>query len=453
MNLLTIAWKSICQRRLASALTSFSIALGVMMVVLVLFLANAISSAFSQTGLGYDLIVGPKGSDTQLVLSAVYRVQPPIENLPYLYLDQIRSDRRVERAVPLAFGDVTQEGSFPIVATTAEFFEHEYAPRKKFQVRKGGRRINDAFDAIIGAQVADQNQWNVGSQFTLVHGGADSGHVHDDKFTVVAVLAPTGTANDRTVFLTLEGFYSLDDHEKPVDEIETRLRKFYGSDPEMLAKVLAQLADYRAHLKEDQEAGVDHHDHDHHHHHAAPDAMREVSAILVRSKSDMQGIDLFHDLKTGYQSMPVRPVTTMNNLKRDVIGNMEKGLLVLTAMIIVVSGVSILVSIYNSMSDRRREIGIMRALGAGRTAVFSIILAESSLLCVGGGFFGWLLGHVIAVSAAPWLSRRTGLILDPWTFTTYELVLIPVMLILGALVGFLPAMTAYRTDVADALNH
>ena len=126
MNLLTIAWKSIRQRRLASSLTALSIGLGVMLMVLVLVIFGAVDSAFNQTSVGYDLIVGPKGSDLQLVLSAVYRMQPPIENLPYLFLEQMQKDPRVVSAVPLAFGDVTKEGSFPIVGTTTQYFENEY---------------------------------------------------------------------------------------------------------------------------------------------------------------------------------------------------------------------------------------------------------------------------------------------------------------------------------------
>ncbi|MGV2341575.1 MAG UNVERIFIED_CONTAM: ABC transporter permease [Planctomycetaceae bacterium] len=152
MNLLTIAWKSLRQRRLASSLTALSIALGVMLMVLVLVIFGAVNSAFTQRSVGYDLIVGPKGSELQLVLSAVYRMQPPIENLPYPYLEQLRRDRRVVSAVPLAFGDVTEQGDFPIVGTTPEYFENDYMPGQKFLMR--GQRIGKLFDAIIGAAVA-----------------------------------------------------------------------------------------------------------------------------------------------------------------------------------------------------------------------------------------------------------------------------------------------------------
>lgn len=450
MNLFTIAWKSVRQRSLASGLTALSIALGVMLMVIVLVMSGAIEQAFSQRSVGYDLIIGPKGSDLQLVLSSVYRVQPPIENLPYMYLTQLKADRRVTTAVPLAFGDVTEQGAFPIVGTTSEYFENDYAPGFQFQIR--GERMQRLFDSIIGAEVARQNGWDIGSEFTIKHGGADSVDVHDEKFKVVAVIAPTGTANDRSVFLNLEGFYAIDGHEKPIDEIEKRLRDFYAAEPETLATALQQLEQVRAKTSEaaaagDQAAGQ----------HAppvydSPDAMKEVTAVFVKTRSAFDAISLQGDLKKGFQAMAVNPVRPIQRLMENVLGNIQKALVVLTGVIIAVSGVSIFVSIYNSMSDRRREIGIMRALGAQRTAVFSIVLAESAVLCLGGGLAGWLLGHGLAVLSAPAVSARTGLLLNPWAINPWELILFPILLLLAILVGFLPATTAYRTNVADALH-
>ena len=142
-------------------------------------------------------------------------------------------------AVPLAFGDVTEEGSFPIIGTTPEYFENDYMPGRAFKIR--GSRVNGLLDTIIGYEVARKNDWDIGSTFTIVHGGAESGHVHDEKFVVVAVLAPTGTANDRTVFLNLEGFYAIAGHSKPIPEYEKRLKDFYAADPERLALAMSQL--------------------------------------------------------------------------------------------------------------------------------------------------------------------------------------------------------------------
>lgn len=444
MNLLLIAWKNLLQRRLASSLTALSIGLGVMLMVLVLVISGAVETAFTQRSIGYDLIVGPKGSDLQLVLSAVYRIQPPIENLPAMYLDELHNDRRVVTAVPLAFGDVTEDGSFPIVGTTDEYFENEYLPGQKFSFQSGGQRMVQLFDAIIGADVARQNGWNKDDRFSILHGGAE-GSKHDEKFTVVAVLAPTGTANDRTVFLNLDGFYAIDGHEKPVEEIEKRLRDFYAADADRLQQALTELDDYRRQLDAQEQTGTPA---------VAPRAMQEVTAVLIRTRSEtpFDAISFSADLQKGFQAMAVNPIRPIQRLMTNVIGNVQKALMVMTGLIILVSGVSIFVSIYNSMSDRRREIAIMRSLGAGRHHVFGIILAESALLCTGGACLGWLTGHALAVIASPWLIRRTGLLISPWNISPWELTLFPALAILGILVGFLPALTAYRTNVADALS-
>jgi putative ABC transport system permease protein len=452
MNLFSIAWKSVKQRRVASLLTALSVALGVMLMVVVLVIAGAVDGAFNQKSIAYDLIIGAKGSDLQLVLSSVYRVQPPIANLPYMYLDQLQNDRRIETAIPLAFGDFTkaEHGSFPIVGTTNEYFLHEYTPKKMFEVedQEGTRQLSKLYDAVIGSQVAYRNNWKVGDQFSIVHGSADSEEAHEELFTIVSVLRQTGTPNDRSVFLNLEAVYILDGHQKPIDEVETRLKDFYGNDKERLDIAMNQIGELKRRRAKGQELGdktmgygLD-----------TPDAMKEITAVYVKTRAVFDSVTLHGELKNSSKAMAVNPIEPIRRLMKNLVGPIKSALMVLTGMIIAVSGISIFVSIYNSMSDRKREIGIMRALGARRTSVFSIILAESTVLCLGGGLMGWLIGHGLSVAFAPYVSAETGLLLDGWALNPWEFVLFPVLLVLGALVGFLPAMTAYRTNVADALT-
>ncbi len=452
MSLLKIAWKSVKQRWLASLLTALSVALGVTMMVLLLVLSGALESVFNQKSIAYHLIVGAKGSDLQLVLSSVFRVEPPIANLPYMYLEDLRQNSHVELAIPLGFGDFTkpEHGSFPIVGTTEAYFENEYSPGQNFQVvpQPETRRLTGVYDAIIGSFVAETNGWKAGDKFSIVHGGADSETVHDETFTIVAVLRQTGTPNDRSVFLNLEAVYTLEGHQKPVDEVEKRLREFYGDNPERLHTALTQLDEVRVKRAKGKEIGDPHMGYGL----DTPDAMKEITAIYVLMDSDMNSFNLFRKLKSGGKAMGVNPIQPIQKLMKNIIGNLKNVLTVLTAMIIAVSGISIFVSIYNSMSDRKREIGIMRALGARRGSVFAIILAESAVLCIGGGVIGWLFGHTLSVIGAPIVSAKTGLLLDGWAINPTEFWLFPLLLVLGVLVGFLPAMTAYRTNVADALQ-
>ena len=235
MNLLVIAFKSLKQRALSSSLTALSVALGIMLVVSVLVIKSVVDDTFTQRSVGVSLLVGPRGSDLGNVLSAVYRIGKTSENLPWRDLTEDLPSRAmrlagvkdpsdiIEWAIPMTMGDVTEEGTFPVVGTTPKYFKVEYASGQKF--RKKGELPVNPFDAMIGSRVARENGWDVGSQFSLIHGGAD-GHVHDEKFTITGVLAPTGTANDGTVFVNIEGFFLISGHEKPPEEAIQRLKDF-----------------------------------------------------------------------------------------------------------------------------------------------------------------------------------------------------------------------------------
>ncbi len=450
MNIFAIAWKSIRQRGLASSLTALSVSLGVALMVAILIVNALVTSTFKQTGSGYDLIVGPQGSKTDLVLSTIYRIGAPIENLPWRYYEELKKDPRIENAVPFAFGDSTEVGNFPIIGTTVEYFTIEYIPGKKFLV-KGDWPVK-TWDAVIGAKVAKDNNWTIGSQFKLIHAGQDD-HVHDEMFTVTGILAKTGTANDRTVFVNLGGFFALAGHEKPAEEALAREADFFGEPLETIKeRYKAELADLASH---------DHSAEGHeHHHHATPDFQKEVTSILLKMShpenrptiAQSKAIEFSSELKEGFKAQAVNPVEVMNKLNRELVGNVSLAMLFLTYLIIIISGIGIFVSIYNSMSDRRREIAIMRALGADRIHILLIILSESILLCLVGGMVGMLLGHGLVVVAAPLIEARAGLLIEPFAFELAELYILPGMLVLAIIVGFIPAMTAYQTNVAEHLQ-
>lgn len=419
-----------------------------MLMVSVLVIYGILQSTFNQRAINYDVIVGAKGDPLQLVLSTVYHISPPIENLPYRYYLELKNDVRVSVAIPVAMGDVTQEGNFPIVGTTQEFFDVDYAPKRPFLVK--GHGFRRPFDAYIGSRVALENHWTVGTKLKLVHGGAATGHVHDEEFEVVGLLAPTGTPHDKTVYVNLEGFYQIQGHDKPLDEAIKREREFFG-EPELNASQLN--AEIEMLEKKFGKHDHGHEGHDHKGHvHKLPDVQKEVTSILLQCRTPIAGSMVISDLKKGNKAQGVNPIVPMQKLMTDILGPVQILLLVMTGLIVLVSGIGIFVSIYNSMAARRREIAIMRALGAQRGTVLSIILAESIILCVGGGVVGLILGHGLVFAASPIVEVKTGLIVNPFAFSQYEFILFPVLFSLGVLVGFLPGMTAYQTDVAESLN-
>ena len=453
MNLFTIALKSLRQRALASILTALSVALGVMLVVGVLLLGRIINETFGRKSVSYDFIVGPKGSDMQLVLSSIYRIEPPIANLPYLFYQDLKHDPMVADTVPLAFGDYTQQGGFPIVGTLSKYFAWGYARDKEYRVT-AGRFLRQPFDAVIGSEVARRNGWSIGSKFKLVHGGAESTHVHNEEFEVVGVLAPTGTPDDRTAFIQLNGFYAVAGHEKPITEAINGWRDFNGLPPLSGTELDAEAAKFGGHAHDhshgDEHAG-------HHHAHATPDIQKEVTAILVRLRKP-PGIDAAiaapafeNKMRKGFKAQAVNPIKPMARLQNEFVGTIRNALLALTVVILAVSGVSIFVSIYNSMSERLREIAVMRALGARRETVFGVILAESLLLCLVGGAIGVLAGHLLIVVATPVIRAKTNLLVEPWAADPAELWLLPALVALAIVAGVLPGLRAYRADVAESL--
>ncbi len=203
-----------------------------------------------------------------------------------------------------------------------------------------------------------------------------------------------------------------------------------------------------------------------------PVEQREVTAILVRTSNNLVAPLLQNSINEGSKAQVVLPVLEIFSLFEVFVKPVQLVLLVLTAMICVVSGVSILVSIYNSMAGRRHEIAVMRALGASRSSVLSIVLIESIMLALGGGALGWIMGHGLNWLASPIIEGRTGVSVGffdfapkidlyhllggvgdiQWLSVSSELLLIPSLLVLAVIVGFLPALAAYRTDVAGSLG-
>lgn len=167
---------------------------------------------------------------------------------------------------------------------------------------------------------------------------------------------------------------------------------------------------------------------------------------------DLNALSIVRSVNKSNVAQAVMPIGEVTNLFDIFVNPIERILLGLAILIVIVSGISIMVSIYNSMSERRHEIAVMRALGAGRSTVMLIVLLESVLLALGGGLAGWILGHAGIAALGPSIAARTGVMVGFTQFVALELRIIPGLILLAAVAGFLPALVAYRTDVAKTLT-
>lgn len=438
MSLWKIAWRSIQQRSLASTLTAISMALGVALVVAVLVIHGVIDKSFRRSAQGYDLIIGPKGSRLDLVLNTVYHMGRPVGTLPYRYYTELADQRfaaDVETAVPICMGD--SYSGFRVIGTNPDMFDKlEYLDGQKYTFQPGGRNFdwNAPFEAVVGATAARKTGVKVGSTFRPVHGEAGEGEAHDDPFTIVGILEPTGTPIDRAFFVNIKGFYSL----HTVEAAEEKPGS--GAAPAEAAPTTDSASSASPH---NEKSASHHHEEDE----------QKISAVLVvTQKDDYQRAMAFpRRVVEELDVQAVAPAEEIDRLFRGLVGDIQVVLLILAVLIVVVAGIGIMVSIYNSMNDRRREIAIMRALGARRSTVMAVILVESILLALGGGAIGTLLGHGLTGALAPIIAERTGVVVSALHFQTNELILIPGLIVLASAVGYMPAVIAYRTDVAQSL--
>jgi putative ABC transport system permease protein len=426
MSLWKVAWRSIQQRFLVSLLTILSMGLGVALVVAVLVVYSVVEQSFHHGGEGYDLIVGAKGGKEQLVLNTVFYLSQPVGNIPYSFYEELTEGAKyagdVETAIPVCMGHTYQ--GFRVVATVPEMFTKlNYQGNKSYQFDGGENfKADKPFEGVLGATVAARTGLQVGEPIKGIAGGS---HVDKQPFTVVGILAPTGTPVDRAVFVNMRGFQHM--HDVGGEHAEEEPSEKHGGHAE---------------------------------HGGHADEIKEVNAILVclRSIPGQPGeaapglVDkVARSINTGRVAQAVVPVKVVSELFEGVLGKLQWILLGMAVLTVVEAGIGIMVSIYNSMSDRRHEIAVMRALGASRFTVMMVILMESILLALMGGAMGLLLGHGAIWLCSPLIADWTGVAIGLMQFQPVELILIPGLVVLASAVGYLPAVAAYRTDVAKSL--
>lgn len=417
-RLFRIVWHSLRTHRLSSSVTVGSVALAIGLAMSVFSLSTQTRNAFLGGPIGFDAVLGARGSQLQLVLNTVFHLETSPGNIPWSVYQQVKSTAGVRLAVPYALGD--NYYGYRIVGTSDELFtEFEYQKGQKFAIQPGGRHFDQTRrEAVIGSYVAQQTGLRVGSKFNPSHGLAwEPGTEHAEVYVVVGVMEPTNSPSDRVIWIPIEGVFRMSGH------------VLRGSDP---TGFLAQ-------------PGT-----------AIPDEHKEVSAVMLEFEHARVG-PVLADLvnRQGKVATLAWPIPGVLAQFFDKLGWVVSILELVAYLVVVVAAGSILASLHNTMNERRQEFAILRALGASRVTVSSVIVLESTVIAALGSVvgFGVYLG-VLAV-ARMLVRDTTGVVLDLFD-THWALWAVPSgMIVLGALSGVLPAMKAYSTDVATHLqpNH
>jgi putative ABC transport system permease protein len=391
MTIFMLVVKYLQGRFVASTLTAVSIALGVSLVVASVLLSRGIREGFIDGATDYNLIVGAKGSPTQLVLGVVFRLDLATPNIPYTIYEDLRQDPRVETAVPIGVGDAYS--GFRYVATNSAYFA-AYPWRRRAFTLAAGRFFAEnppsepTYEAVLGAEAARSTGLRIGDRFY------EGEEMAEYPLTAVGILRPTGSADDRAIFLSLSSYWGMNEVARGM-------------------------------------------------------AVKPLTAVLVRPKRMSDLPSLHREVNVAPDTQAVLPSGVLLTIF-NMMAVAEDVLKMILAIVGVIVLLYVFVSMYSATMERRREIATMRALGARRASVFGIILVESAALATLGGLAGIVGGHVLAYLAEALLGS-SGLVTNPLRFDVFEPAVLAGIIILGTLAGLLPAVLAYRTEVAENL--
>ncbi len=413
-TMLRIATRSMRRHALSTSITVLSAALAAGLVMAVFSIAAQSTRAFQGGALGFDAVLGARGSTTQLVLNAVFHLQTSPGNLPYSTYQEIAQDPRVAAAYPYAVGDNYR--GFRIVGTVPELFtRHEIDGEKVFHLPGNGELFDPGKrQAIIGSVVAQETGLRRGLPFHPTHTlDEGSDHHHHEDFVVTGVLAPTNSPADRVIWIPIEGMYRMEGH------------VLRGTGEDYVAQ-----------------PGV-----------PIPDEHKEVSAVMLRLKSGHAGMGLLKDYgQKDKQASLAWPITAEIQTLFQRLSWVSQVLVLVAYLIVVVAAGSLLASLYNTMNERRREFAILRSLGARRATLLGVIVLESVLIAGLGALLGYGVAWGILEVAAGNIREETGVVVETLAYHPVLWWTPLAMIGVGALAGLIPAWKAYSTDVSRELS-
>jgi len=464
VNLWLIAWNYLWNRKLTTFLTIVSVALGVALITSVLLLHTETERRFVQEGQAFDVAVGAKGSPQQLVLSTVYFIGQPTGIIPHTDFDRLKQEEEVEAAFPINMGDSFQ--GFRIVGTSREMLEYDWKdrvtgePRGTFDLAEGDY-FTKPLEAVIGATVAMETQLAIGDEFASMHGFSDMGFSehHDDKpYRVVGILKPSGTPNDRGIFVEYHSIYEVHEHEygttsltgaeaapgadyKPGDEHGTPQQEEAHHE-----------GDGHAHEEGDGHDHGDEHGHDHEGEHGHSHENEQLTAVLLVLESPAQRYEFRQRITNEYpNAVAAVPIEEIQSLYNQLLGTARQVMLYIGFLVMVISSISILIGLYLSIIQRKRDLAIMRALGATSGEIIGSVLIEAFWVTLLGIVSGYLTGIAVTWAIGTFLVSKIGFEVSVLRPSPDMISAYSAILIMGLIAGIIPAWQAYRTDIARDL--
>lgn len=390
-----LAWRNIWFKPLNTLLSVLLLSSSVAIITLLILLQKQFEEQFSSNADNIDLVLGAQGSPLQLVLSSVYQVDAPTGNINY---DSARVWMRhpfIKSAIPLAYGD--NYLGYKIVGTTSEYLEKFNAKIEK------GKIFEKEFQVVVGYNVAQNLNLKIGDKFNGTHGDAKEGEKHEEfQYLVTGITSRTGKVIDNLILSNIESVWAMHGHSH--DESEE-----------------------------------------------VEDEPKEITSVLLKFRNKMGIVTWPRIIAQNTKMQTASPAIEINRLFT-LFGIGLKTLEYMAYGIMLISGVSIFIALFNRLKEREYEFALMRLHGASRIQILSLVIAESLFLCTVGYFFGTILGRI----ALRWLSNAAAEDFK-MEFNPIEIIwekegyLFIITLLVGIVAALIPAIKAYRMNISKTL--
>lgn len=392
---LQLALRSLANRRTTVLLTLASIAVSVSLLLGVQKLRGAAREGFTSTVSGVDLIVGARSGPLNLLLYSVFRVGDATANVSWDSYQLVANHRDVAWTIPISLGD--SHRGFRVLGTTDAYFEHYRIAGGRPLRFLAGTQFADLHDVVLGADVAEELRYVPGEQIVIAHGAADVSFTqHDDHpFRVVGILERTGTPVDRTVHVSLDAMAALH----------------------------------------------------------AENATRGITAFMVGMRDRTAMLTMQRALNE-YRKEPLLAIIPGVALKQlwDLVAVADRALMVVAAFVVFAGLLGMLTTILVSLNERRREMAILRSVGAAPRHIFTLMVAEAGILATAGVLAGIAITYALLAAAQPLLAARFGIFVALTGLTAPDFFMLAGIVLAALVMGLLPGWRAYRNTLADGLT-
>ena len=420
---MNIVAKSLKHRLFSTVTTALMVAVAVALLLTLLGLRESAAKAFARGTGNMHILVCADDSPLAGVLNSVFYARAPRRAITYQLYRKLSEDGRLAWSIPVQHGDNFK--GFPTIATTPEIFT-KFQPVAGEQWRfASGRPLADGsdgtWDVVLGAEAARGTGMKVGDKVIVTHGTAQQGRQHDEHpFTIVGILGRTGSPHDRAVFMTLNATWIM--HADDARRASANGKEF----------------------EEPTEANL-------------TDSEKMITGIYQRVKT-REGSEsspaigmVFDELRRDVRLTVARPSDEVNNLMR-IVGNVDRIVLVIAWIVLLSSSISVMLALYNSMEQRRRQIAVLRVLGASPLRIASLVVTESAIVGLIGAAAGLLLFGLGGMLAVRIVQDKLGLVLALQPDAKDVVLVLLGTLALSVLAGLIPAVVGYRTDVVRQLR-